>query len=148
MCTKICLMPQTWDLLEKLALIFLYNFHREHALIKLIRKRLSPKINVKNINQVYRGCLKATRYKMISDISFDIFSHKREGPKNQVSNHCTSYHEDQWLETWFVGPSLLCEKISNDISLIILYQYKLSYLILWVVDMNLSDYMDGRCLEI
>ena len=41
--------PQTWDLLEKLALIFLYNFHREHGLIKLIRKKLSPKINVKNI---------------------------------------------------------------------------------------------------
>ena len=45
---------QTWDLLEKLALIFLYNFHREHGLIKLIRKKLSPKINVKNIkNRVY-----------------------------------------------------------------------------------------------
>ena len=41
--------PQTWDLLEKLAPIFLYNFHREHGLIKLIRKKLSPKINVKNI---------------------------------------------------------------------------------------------------
>ena len=33
--------------LEKLTLIFLYNFHREHGLIKLIRKKLSPKINVK-----------------------------------------------------------------------------------------------------
>ena len=41
--------PQTWELLEKLALIFLYNFHREHGLINLIRKKLSPKINVKNI---------------------------------------------------------------------------------------------------
>ena len=41
--------PQTLDLLETLALIFLYNFHREHGLIKLIRKKLSPKINVKNI---------------------------------------------------------------------------------------------------
>ena len=46
--------PQTWDLLEKLALIFLYKFHREHGLIKLIRKKLSPKINVKNIkNRVF-----------------------------------------------------------------------------------------------
>ena len=43
--------PQTWDLLEKLALIFLYNFHHEHGLIKLIRKKLSPKINVKNIKK-------------------------------------------------------------------------------------------------
>ena len=41
--------PQTWDLLENLALIFPYNFHREHGLIKLIRKKLSPKFNVKNI---------------------------------------------------------------------------------------------------
>ena len=41
--------PQTWDLLEKLALIFLYNFHREHGLINLIRKKLSPEIIVKNI---------------------------------------------------------------------------------------------------
>ena len=32
--------PQTWDLLEKLALIFLYNFDREHGLIKLIRKKI------------------------------------------------------------------------------------------------------------
>ena len=46
--------PQTWELLEKLALIFLYNFHREHGLINLIRKKLSPKINVKNIkHQVF-----------------------------------------------------------------------------------------------
>ena len=45
--------PQTWDLLEKLALFFLYNFHREYGLIKLIRKKLSPKINVKNIKVEY-----------------------------------------------------------------------------------------------
>ena len=32
--------PQTWDLLEKLALIFLYNFHREHGSIKFIRKKV------------------------------------------------------------------------------------------------------------
>ena len=41
--------PQTSDLLEKLALIFLYNFYREHSLLKLKNKKLSPKINVKNI---------------------------------------------------------------------------------------------------
>ena len=29
-------------------LIFLYNFHREHSLLKSIIKKLSPKINVKN----------------------------------------------------------------------------------------------------
>ena len=32
--------PQTWDLLEKLVLLFLYNFDREHGLIKLIRKKI------------------------------------------------------------------------------------------------------------
>ena len=37
--------------LEKLALIFLYNFHREHSLLKSIIKKLSPKINVKNIKK-------------------------------------------------------------------------------------------------
>ena len=49
--------PQTWDLLEKLALIFLYNFHREHGFIKLIRKQLSPKINVKNIKNRVKSYL-------------------------------------------------------------------------------------------
>ena len=40
--------------MEKLALIFLYNFHREHSLLKSIIKKVSPKINVKNIkNRVY-----------------------------------------------------------------------------------------------
>ena len=29
---------------------FLYNFHREHSLLKSLIKKLSPKINVKNIN--------------------------------------------------------------------------------------------------
>ena len=49
-------MPQTLDLLEKSALIFLYNFHRKHSFLKLIIKKLSPKINVKNIkNRVYIG---------------------------------------------------------------------------------------------
>ena len=41
--------PQTSGHLEKWALIFLYNFDREHNLLKLIVKKLSPKINVKNI---------------------------------------------------------------------------------------------------
>ena len=44
-----------WNRLEKLALIFLYNFDRKRGLIKLIRKKLSPKINVKNIKN--RVCL-------------------------------------------------------------------------------------------
>ena len=38
-----------WNHLEKLALIFLFNFHHEHSLLKLVIKKLSPKINVKNI---------------------------------------------------------------------------------------------------
>ena len=42
--------PQTLDFLEKLALIILYNFHREHSLLNLkIKMKLSPKINVKDI---------------------------------------------------------------------------------------------------
>ena len=38
-----------WNLLEKLALFFLYNFYREHSMLKLVFKKLSPKIIVKNI---------------------------------------------------------------------------------------------------
>ena len=41
-------MPQTSDFLEKLRLIFLCNFHREHSLL-IENKKLSPKINAKNI---------------------------------------------------------------------------------------------------
>ena len=37
--------------LEKLALMFLYNVDREHSLLKPIIKKLSPKINVKNIKK-------------------------------------------------------------------------------------------------
>ena len=48
--------PQSWDLLEKLALIFLYNFHHKHGLIKLIRKKLLTKINVKNIKMFNGLC--------------------------------------------------------------------------------------------
>ena len=41
-------------LLEKLSLymIFFYNFHCEHSVQKLKIKRLSPKINVKNIKKI------------------------------------------------------------------------------------------------
>ena len=37
--------------LEKLALIFLHNFHRNHILLTLKIKKLSLKINVKNIKK-------------------------------------------------------------------------------------------------
>ena len=37
-----------------MALSFLYNFHRKHNLLELKIKKLSPKINVKNIkNRVF-----------------------------------------------------------------------------------------------
>ena len=49
MYTKICLRHKLRTFLAKLALIFLYNFHREHSLLNLVVKKLSPKINVKNI---------------------------------------------------------------------------------------------------
>ena len=51
LCTHL-LAPQTSDFLEKVALIFLYNFHREHSLLKLNIKKLLPKINVKNIKKI------------------------------------------------------------------------------------------------
>ena len=41
---------QTLEVLEKLALIFLNNFHRDHILLKLIK--ISPKINVENIKNL------------------------------------------------------------------------------------------------
>ena len=47
-------MPQTSDLFEKLALIFLHNFHRKRILLKFLIKKLSPKINVININSEFR----------------------------------------------------------------------------------------------
>ena len=43
------LIAACWNLLEKLALIFLYNFHCEHSEIRSIIEKLSSKINVKNI---------------------------------------------------------------------------------------------------
>ena len=46
--------PQTSDLFEKLALIFLHNFHRKRSLLKLLIKKLSPKIIVKNIKIEFR----------------------------------------------------------------------------------------------
>ena len=39
--------PQTQDLLEKLAESLLYNFHREHILLKLKIKKLLRKIRSK-----------------------------------------------------------------------------------------------------
>ena len=54
-------MSETSDLLEKSALIFLYNFHREHSWLKSIIKKLSPKINVKNIkNRVLKKSYRNT----------------------------------------------------------------------------------------
>ena len=47
-------LPQTSDLLEKLALIFLHNFHRKRSLLKLSIKKLSQKINVKNTKIEFR----------------------------------------------------------------------------------------------
>ena len=41
--------PQAQDLLEKLAEILLYNFHREHILLKLKTKKLLRKIKSKNL---------------------------------------------------------------------------------------------------
>ena len=35
LCTQKSVVSQTWDLLEKLALIFLHNFYRERSLLKL-----------------------------------------------------------------------------------------------------------------
>ena len=41
--------PQAQELLEKLAEILLYNFHREHILLKLKIKKLLRKIKSKNL---------------------------------------------------------------------------------------------------
>ena len=41
--------PQAQDLLEKLAEILLYNFHREHILLKLKIKKLLRKNKSKNL---------------------------------------------------------------------------------------------------
>ena len=41
--------PQAQDLLEKLAEILLYNFHRKHILLKLKTKKLLRKIKSKNL---------------------------------------------------------------------------------------------------
>ena len=41
--------PQARDLLEKLAENLLYNFHREHILLKLKTKKLLRKIKSKNL---------------------------------------------------------------------------------------------------
>ena len=41
--------PQAQDLLEKLGEILLYNFHREHILLKLKTKKILWKIKSKNL---------------------------------------------------------------------------------------------------
>ena len=41
--------PQAPDLLEKLAENLLYNFHREHILLKLKIKKLLQKLSSKNL---------------------------------------------------------------------------------------------------
>ena len=41
--------PQAQDLLEKLAEVLLYNFHREHILLKLKTKKLLRKNKSKNL---------------------------------------------------------------------------------------------------
>ena len=47
--------PQTLDLLEKLALIFLYNFHRDHILLTLTIKSYRRKSMWKHKTRVYLG---------------------------------------------------------------------------------------------
>ena len=47
---KNLLAQQAQDLLEKLAEILLYNFHREHILLKLKTKKLLRKIRSKNLS--------------------------------------------------------------------------------------------------
>ena len=68
-------MPETSDLLEKSELIFLYNFHREHSWLKSIIKKLSPKINVKNIkNQVECNILTYPPFSITgTDVNGNIF---------------------------------------------------------------------------
>ena len=55
MYTKFCLRHKLLNLLQKLALSLLYNFHQKHILLKL--KKLSPKINVKNKNSSLESLL-------------------------------------------------------------------------------------------
>ena len=61
--------PQTSDLFEKLALIFLYIFHSEHSFLNLKIKKLSPKINVNNI----KHRLSLMKVKSIEKCSFGAF---------------------------------------------------------------------------
>ena len=44
---KLVRVPRAWDLLEKLALSLLYNFYREHILLKLKIKSYCEKIVLK-----------------------------------------------------------------------------------------------------
>ena len=49
LCTQKSVCATNFGLLGEMALIFLYNVHREHSLLKLKIKKLSPKFNMKNI---------------------------------------------------------------------------------------------------
>ena len=52
-------MPQAQDLLEKLAEILLYNFHREHILLKLKIKKLLRKIRSKTYQLEFNAIVDA-----------------------------------------------------------------------------------------
>ena len=52
-CVRQALTAASWimETFGEIGANFLYNFHREHRLLKLVIKKLSPKINVKNIKE-------------------------------------------------------------------------------------------------
>ena len=62
-------MPQAQDLLEKLAEILLYNFHREHIWLILKIKKLLRKIKSKNLT--------AGVYEIFTAVKIVINSYKR-----------------------------------------------------------------------
>ena len=56
MYTKKLVVPQTSDLLEKLAPIFFHNFHRERSVLKLlIKKVIAENQCEKHKNRVYEA---------------------------------------------------------------------------------------------
>ena len=63
-------MPETSDLLEKSALIFLYNFHREHSWLKsIIKKVIAENQCEKHKNRVY-NCFTTGARKMPTEYMF------------------------------------------------------------------------------
>ena len=83
---KVCIYAQSYlqhlgcgNCLNKLALLFLHNFHREHSCVKLETKKLSLKINVKNIKKlrliILLLILKKRRKKIL--VIFRIFKTKQ-----------------------------------------------------------------------